>query len=76
MLAIIVSAFMAPAVGRAVDRGRAVALLTVGPVVGAAALVLLAMTASPAGYLLAWAGLGAAQALCLYDVCFGLLIRR
>jgi predicted MFS family arabinose efflux permease len=76
MLAIIVSAFLAPAVGRAVDRGRAVALLTAGPVVGAGALILLAMTAAPAGYLLAWAGLGAAQALCLYDVCFGLLIRR
>ncbi len=75
-LAIAVSAVLAPFCGRAVDRGRAVALLTAGPVVGAAALVVLALWVSPVGYLVAWAGLGVAQALCLYDVCFGLLVRR
>lgn len=76
MLAIAVSAGLAPVAGRAVDHGRAVLLLTAGPVVGAAALVVLALWVSPLGYLLAWAGLGAAQAMCLYDVCFGLLVRR
>lgn len=75
-LAIAVSAVLAPVIGRRVDRGQAVALLTAGPVVGAGALVVLAVWTSPAGYLLAWAVLGAAQAMCLYDVCFGLLVRR
>lgn len=75
-LAIAVSAVLAPIVGRAVDRGQAVALLTAGPVVGAVALAVLALWVSPVGYLVAWAGLGVAQAMCLYDVCFGLLVRR
>lgn len=75
-LAIAVSAVLAPWVGRLVDRGHAVALLTAGPVVGAAALAVLAVWVHPVGYLLAWAALGAAQAMCLYDVCFGLLVRR
>lgn len=75
-LAIAVSAVLAPVVGRGVDRGYAVPLLTLGPVVGAAALGVLALWVSPVGYLVAWAGLGVAQAMCLYDVCFGLLVRR
>lgn len=75
-LAIAVSAVLAPLCGRAVDRGQAVALLAAGPVVGALALVVLAVWVSPVGYLVAWAGLGVAQAMCLYDVCFGLLVRR
>jgi predicted MFS family arabinose efflux permease len=39
-------------------------------------LILLALSGEMAVWFLAWAGLGLAQALCLYDVCFGLLIRR
>lgn len=76
MISILVSAVLAPAVGRAVDRGRAVGMMAAGPGIGAAALVLLAVSASAPVWLLAWVGLGVAQALCLYDVCFGLLIRR
>ncbi|MBC2837408.1 hypothetical protein [Paragemmobacter straminiformis] len=75
-LAIAVSAVLAPVIGRRVDRGQAVVLLTAGPLVGAAALGVLVVWVAPVGYLLAWAGLGAAQAMCLYDVCFGLLVRR
>ena len=75
-LAIAVSAVLAPVAGRMVDRGQAVLLLSVGPVVGAVALAVLAVWVSPVGYLVAWAGLGVAQAMCLYDVCFGLLVRR
>jgi MFS family permease len=76
MLSILVSAVLAPAVGRAVDRGRAVRMMAAGPGIGAVSLVLLALSGSWPVWLLAWAGLGVAQALCLYDVCFGLLIRR
>lgn len=76
LLATFVSAVVAPAVGRRVDRGGAVAMMAVGPVIGAVALICLALSGGVAGWFLAWAGLGVAQALCLYDVCFGLLIRR
>lgn len=76
LLATAVSALVAPAVGRAVDRGRAVPMMAAGPVIGAGALVLLALSEGEAGWFLAWVGLGLAQALCLYDVCFGMMIRR
>ncbi|OYU16876.1 MAG: hypothetical protein CFE34_18705, partial [Rhodobacteraceae bacterium PARR1] len=75
-LAIVVAAVMAPLSGRAVDRGHAAALLAGGAVIGAASLVLLAVANGPAVYLLAWAGLGLAQAASLYEPCFSLLIHR
>lgn len=75
-LAVVVSAVIAPFAGRAVDLGRAVWLLAGGAAVGAVSLALLAVAAHPAVYLVAWAGLGAAQAMCLYEVAFALLIRR
>lgn len=76
LLATFVSAVVAPSVGRAVDRGQAVAMMAAGPVIGALSLVVLALSQGEAGWFVAWAGLGAAQALCLYDVCFGMMIRR
>ena len=76
LLATVVSALVAPGVGRAVDRGRAVVMMAAGPVIGAAALVLLALAQGEVVWFAAWAGLGLAQALCLYDVCFGMMIRR
>ncbi|WGV17334.1 MFS transporter [Fuscovulum ytuae] len=76
LLATAVSAVVAPGVGRALDRGRAVAMMAAGPVIGAAALVVLAVAEGAVGWFLGWAGLGLAQALCLYDVCFGMMIRR
>lgn len=76
LLATFVSAVVAPAVGRAVDRGRALAMMAAGPVIGAVALVVLALSQGEVGWFAGWAGLGLAQALCLYDVCFGMMIRR
>ncbi|WP_434620621.1 MFS transporter [Tabrizicola sp. M-4] len=76
LLATFVSAGVAPAVGRAVDRGQAVAMMAAGPVIGAVGLLLLAISAGEAVWFLAWGVLGLAQALCLYDVCFGMMIRR
>ena len=76
LLATLVSAVVAPAVGRAVDRGQAVPMMAAGPVIGAVALAVLAVSGGTVGWLVAWAGLGVAQALCLYDVCFGMMIRR
>lgn len=75
-IAILVAAGLAAPVGRAVDLGHARAMMLGGPVLGGLSLCLLAMSLGPLAYLAAWAGLGVAQALCLYEVCFALLIRR
>jgi MFS family permease len=76
LLATLVSALVAPGVGRAVDRGRAVPMMAAGPVIGAMSLIVLALARGELGWFAAWTGLGLAQALCLYDVCFGMMIRR
>ena len=76
LVATFVSAVVAPAVGRAVDRGQAVPMMAAGPVIGAVSLVVLAVARGEVGWFAGWAGLGLAQALCLYDVCFGMMIRR
>jgi len=74
-LAILISASLAVLAGRLVDRGHGPALMGGGSVLGAAALVVLALAGSPAAYLAAWAGLGVAQAACLYEVCFSMIVR-
>ena len=76
LVATLVSAMVAPTVGRALDRGQAVAMMAAGPVIGAAALACLALAGGAVGWFVGWIGLGLAQALCLYDVCFGMMIRR
>ncbi len=75
-VAILVSAGLAPFVGRAVDRGHGPRLMVGGALAGAASLAVLAGVSHPWVYLAAWVGLGIAQASCLYEVCFALLIRR
>ncbi len=75
-LAIVVAAVTAPFAGRAVDRGHAATLLAGGAGIGALSLAVLAVATTPAVYLLAWAGLGVAQAASQYEPCFALLIRR
>ncbi|MBT8412203.1 MAG: MFS transporter, partial [Octadecabacter sp.] len=75
-LAIVISGTLAPFLGRRVDRGQSRMLLTAGPLVGGVGLVVLALTQTQAQYLAAWALIGAAQAMALYEVCFAFLIRR
>lgn len=75
-LAIIVAACIAPISGRAVDRGQAALVLAGGAAIGALSLAVLAVAHHPAVYLLAWAGLGVAQAASLYEPCFALMIQR
>lgn len=76
MLAIGISAVLAPVAGQAVDRGFGPELLVGGAVLGGLSLLGLSQVRVPGEYLLAWAGLGVAQASCLYEVCFAFLIRR
>jgi|LakMenEpi03Aug12_release.lakeMendotaPanAssembly.Ray.scaffolds.fasta_scaffold282585_1 predicted MFS family arabinose efflux permease len=75
-IAILISAALAPFAGRAVDRGYGPRLMVGGAAAGAVSLAMLAVASRQEVYLLAWAGLGVAQASCLYEVCFALLIRR
>lgn len=76
MLAIGVSAVLAPFVGRQVDEGRGQALLLGGAVLGGLALLGLAQVRAPWQYLTLWALIGVAQSACLYEVAFAYLVRR
>ena len=76
LISILVTAVLSPKVGRWVDRGFAFRLMTGGTILGAGSLGLLALSDGPVTYLLAFAGMGAAAAMTLYEVCFALLIRR
>lgn len=75
-LAILLSAVLAPFVGRLVDQGFGTLLLAGGAGIGGASLLWLAQVETPAGWIVGWTGLGIAQSLCLYEVCFAFLIRR
>lgn len=76
MLAIGVTALISPKVGRWMDRGHALRLMGGGTVLGAAGLGLLAAAWHPLIFLAAFAILGAAAAMTLYEVCFALMVRR
>jgi predicted MFS family arabinose efflux permease len=76
LVSISMAAVLSPLVGRWVDQGFALRLMTLGTVLGAGALALLALAWHPVAYLLAFAGLGSAASMTLYEVCFALMIRR
>ena len=75
LLAILISAALAPVMGRLVDRGHGPAVLSGGAAIGALALAGMALVTTPAQWLAVWALGGVAQAACLYEVCFAFLIR-
>ncbi|WP_370253281.1 MFS transporter [Nioella sp.] len=75
-IAIVISAALAPFAGRLVDLGKGPEAMVAGSVIGAGALVLLATSQSQGAYLLAWAVIGLAQSVTLYETCFAFLIRR
>ncbi len=75
-LAIVISGGLAPLIGRLVDRGWSLTVMSGGTVLGALGLSLLALAESRAAYLTGWAIMGAAQSMVLYEVCFAFLIRR
>ena len=61
--------------GRAVDRIGAQRLMSAGTVLLSLGMVLVSLAAHEAAYLLAWAFLGAAMRLCLYDAAFAGLVQ-
>jgi MFS family permease len=76
MLAIGVSAVLAPVLGRQVDNGYGQALLIGGAALGGVALLALSQVWAVWQYLALWAVIGLAQAASLYEVAFGYLVRR
>ncbi|MBB6017442.1 MFS transporter [Deinococcus radiopugnans] len=69
-LALLVTAFMAPAVGRALDARGGRGLLSVGALLGALAFTLLAASTTYVVFLLGWLLAGAAMALTFYEAAF------
>jgi hypothetical protein len=67
---LLVSAGVSTLVGRAIDRRDGRAVRGLGSLLMAAGLVLLALMQSPSSCLLAWAFLGLAMRMCLYDAAF------
>ncbi len=74
-LSLIVSAVMAPAAGRLIDRGYGRATLTGGALLGAGMLVLLSQVNEIWQFYLVWFCLGVANAGALYEACFAFLTR-
>ena len=72
-LALLVTAFTAPALGKLFDAGQGRLLLTLGAGLGALAFALLALTSQPALFMLAWLLAGVAMALTFYEATFAVL---
>jgi len=73
--AVLVSASLAPAAGRLIDRGLARTVFTGGTVLGAVLLALLSMVTEPWQFFCVWMGLGVAMSGTLYEACFAVLVR-
>lgn len=75
-IAILVSAVLAPFVGKLVDKGRGPEAMVVGALLGAISLVGMSMAQTPTHWILAWTLQGIGQILSQYEACFAFLIRR
>lgn len=74
--AVVVSALVAPAVGRHLDRAVPRALMTAGGAAGAGFVALWAASRTVPLYYLAWVGIGAVMAAVLYEPAFTVLAKR
>jgi predicted MFS family arabinose efflux permease len=72
---LLVSAAVSTLVGRSLDRRGGRQVMTLGSLLMAGGLALLALVRSPPAYLLAWAFLGLAMRMCLYDAAFAALVQ-
>lgn len=72
-LALLVTAFIAPVVGRALDTRGGRSLLSLGALCGALAFTLLALTTSFPLFVLGWLLAGTAMALTFYEAAFTVL---
>lgn len=74
-LALVVSAVLAPFVGRLIDRGFAEQVFAYGAALGALMLVALSAVTTLWQFYLIWFGLGVAMAATLYEACFSVLTK-
>ncbi len=74
-LALIVSAVLAPLVGRLIDRGHAILTFACSALAAACLLTALAAVTELWQFYLVWIGLGAAMAGSLYEACFAVVTR-
>jgi predicted MFS family arabinose efflux permease len=72
---LLVSSAISAYVGRLIDRRGGQLAMSVGSVLMAIGLVLLALVRDPYTYLAAWAFLGISMRLCLYDAAFAALVQ-
>jgi len=73
-VALVVSAVLGPAAGRAIDRLGGRTVLTANSMVFAAGLALLALAQGPIGLFVGWAMLGVAMSAGLYEAAFAALV--
>jgi hypothetical protein len=74
-VAVLAMGVVSSAVGRAIDRRGARAVMTLGTVLVSAGLFALSRVGSEAAYLAVWAFLGVGMRLCLYDAAFAALVQ-
>jgi MFS family permease len=73
--ALLISAVVSTAIGRAIDQRGARGVMSIGSILVSIGLASLAMAATPTAYLAAWAFLGFAMRLTLYDAAFAAIVQ-
>ena len=74
-VALLAMGLVSSAVGRAIDRRGARAVMTLGTALVSLGLFALSQVRSEAAYLVVWAFLGVGMRLCLYDAAFAALVQ-
>jgi hypothetical protein len=74
-VAVLAMGVVSSAVGRAIDRRGARAVMTLGTALVSTGLLALSQVRSEAVYLVVWAFLGVGMRLCLYDAAFAALVQ-
>ena len=74
-LALILSALLAPFVGRLVDRGKSKLVFVGSAALGSVMLIILSHVTMLWQFYLAWAGIGFAMAGALYEACFAIVTK-
>jgi MFS family permease len=74
-VALLAMGLVSSAVGRAIDRRGARAVMTLGTALVSIGLFALSQVRSEAAYLVVWAFLGVGMRLCLYDAAFAALVQ-
>lgn len=74
-MALVIAALAATPIGRTIDRLGGRGVMAGGSLLAAASLLALSQVTGPAGFYLAWAGIGVAMACTLYEPLFAVLLQ-